>query len=109
MLSLPDQNNNSVDIYLDEDKKLPVPEYLWKIVYSEESKLGIVFIAYNNPFIKEFKDDMYLCQDICNQYKWGTSSWSKASKGYIHCCDIREFRNVVSIESLDVEGVLHSY
>merc|ERR550519_2541828 len=42
ILQLKDSNNNLVDIYLDDklEKKLPVPKYFWKVVYSASMKKG---------------------------------------------------------------------
>lgn len=64
ILSLHDINNKSVDMYLDSYRHiLPVPKFMWKIVYSPARRAGIVFISANNPFIKVFNPEEHqLCQ-----------------------------------------------
>lgn len=107
VLRLPDINNNLVDIYLTLEMRIPVPKYMWKIVYSAERKEGIVFVINNNPFVERFDGSECLCRSICDEYGWGTSSWNNASKGFVYCCDVRDFQKVVpSGPALSIKSVL---
>lgn len=108
VLTLPDVNNNDKKILLVSDKKLPVPKYMWKIAYHEDSHEGIAFVALNNPFAQKGNTDVELCKDICNHYGWGSNSWNDYSKGFIYCCDVNEFQKVVDVGlKLKTKNVLH--
>ncbi|KAF5295271.1 hypothetical protein FQA39_LY13136 [Lamprigera yunnana] len=95
LLSLPDADNYEVDIYLDGKNNIPVPKYIWKIVYNEITKQGIAFITVNNPFLIEIYDDEILCPDICDRYYWGNHNFQNFSKGYTFCCEVSYLRKVV--------------
>lgn len=109
VLKLPDVNNNPTEIYLVSKNKLPVPKFIWKVAFNEDSGKGIVFVALNDPFSKRISNDDLLCTDICNNYGWGTKSLSNISRGYIYCCDVNELSNVINtMPSIKVNGILNS-
>jgi hypothetical protein len=53
-------NNNRINIYLDDQNELPVPEYFWKVVHVDLSQKKYAFIGINNPL---------------NDYFWNTEDW----------------------------------
>ncbi|XP_018564211.1 uncharacterized protein LOC108905712 [Anoplophora glabripennis] len=107
VLTLPDNKGNLKPIYLVSKDKFPVPREIWKIVYDPETQLGIAIIVINNPFMKKLLKDDILCDNICDQYGWGTVNWNDASRGYTYCCDLSKFIEVVhTTPRLNVRGVL---
>lgn len=107
VLTLPDKNNNPVELYLDFQNRMPVPKYLWKIIYNTQSKEGIALIAINNPFLSYVSDDDIICPDVCDQYYWEIAAFKTIKKGYVYCCEVQELKNVVpTIPYLNIRGVL---
>ncbi|VEN58368.1 unnamed protein product [Callosobruchus maculatus] len=94
-------------IHLVQDRYLPVPKYIWKIVYATlaPGKYGaIVLIVLNNPYANQAEP---LCRSICGPYGWNKADRSSFSKGHVHCCDYREFRlKVPFVPQLEVTEVL---
>ena len=52
------------------DDKIPVPEYLWKLVVDTKTGESIVFVTLNNPFIRYATRSNDLCSDVCDVTKW---------------------------------------
>ncbi|KAJ9599343.1 hypothetical protein L9F63_010164 [Diploptera punctata] len=101
--TLPDNNRVQKSIYL-ENNKLPVPQWVWKVVYEPQAREGIVFILVNNPYHLKFAR----CRCVCAQTKW-TLGWNRQekNKGYIYCCTVENFRNVYSaLPQFEVTGLL---
>lgn len=109
ILTLPDRNNNPVEIYLDDSNKMvPVPKFNWKIVYSKNSKKGIALILINNPFISLTAKDV-LCENICPEYGWHHKRWADVKKGFVYCCDVRVLQKIItSIPKIPVIDVLRA-
>ncbi|KAK9869334.1 hypothetical protein WA026_003088 [Henosepilachna vigintioctopunctata] len=106
VLSLPDVNDVSTEIYLSKDK-LPVPKFVYKILYSEESKQGIAFVSVNNPFLTELDKSDRLCTDICNDYGWGDESWNDGEKGFIYCCNAHKLlKSILTGPNIRIRGIL---
>lgn len=62
-LALPDTSGRRIKMYLDQEKKqMPLPRFIWKMVYSPEHKSGIVFVAINDPFITDVKKKDFICK-----------------------------------------------
>ncbi|KAF2895398.1 hypothetical protein ILUMI_10778 [Ignelater luminosus] len=107
VLSLPDINNNLQNIFLDTRGILPVPKFLWKIIYLESTKEGIALVSLNDPFIKKISNEHILCPDVCNEYGWISKKWKNIAKGYMYCCDIRILQKTVkTIPSLNIRSIL---
>lgn len=108
VLTLKNKNNQETKVYLDEFSALPVPKFIYKIVYSTSTKKAIVFVTLNNPFVKSVSNNEYLCNDICDKNGWGNSLFKQITKGLVYCCDVKQFmekvKNVPSIG--EVVGVL---
>jgi hypothetical protein len=90
------------NIYLGSDI-LPVPKWVWKLVYEPNTREGIVFLVVNNPYTLSFT-----CSCVCARTKW-TLDWNRAdrSKGYVYCCSVNEFRRIFSgLPDFEVTGLL---
>ncbi|XP_031333972.1 uncharacterized protein LOC116163985 [Photinus pyralis] len=108
-LTLPDVNGNPVEVYLEKSGRIPVPKYLWKIVYNERTREGIAFVAINNPFLDEVYEDDLLCTDICDEYNWSRANFGVIKKGYVFCCNVMDLKRVVTtIPYLRLEGILRA-
>ncbi|XP_074033358.1 salivary endonuclease [Leptinotarsa decemlineata] len=107
VLELPDSHRHPTKIFLVSGSKLPVPKFIWKIMYNEVTQEGIAFIIVNDPFLSVLHQDHILCMNLCEKYGWGTTSWQIISKGYVYCCDVNEFADVVdTVPFLKVRRVL---
>lgn len=94
-------------IYLGRDSNnlnvVPVPQWVWKLVYEPTTKEGIVFLVVNNPYRLSFT-----CRCVCAQTQW-TRAWNRADahKGYVYCCSVNNFRSVFSgLPNFEVTGLL---
>jgi len=95
------------DIYLGRDNNdnalVPVPNWVWKLVYEPSTKEGIVFLVVNNPYARNF-----ICSCACAQTKW-TLAWNRqdGNKGYVYCCTVPNFRRVFTgLPDFEVTGLL---
>lgn len=87
--------------------KIPVPEYMYKVVYDEESKKAIVFVVINNPFINHVAKNDLLCDNICDIAGWNDKQWDNIKRGYVICCEFKDFQRKVSgVAPLHVTGIL---
>ncbi|CAG9857995.1 unnamed protein product [Phyllotreta striolata] len=108
VLELPDSSGRPVEVYLVSRRKLPVPKFVWKIIYDDFSGKAIAIVSLNNPFVDSYEDAV-LCNDICDRFGWGAKSFGDFSRGLIYCCDVNEFREVVdSVPDIVVNGILRS-
>lgn len=109
ILKLPDKNGKLRRIYMQPHEKLPVPKYMWKIVYSMQSNNGIAFVLLNNPFASQ-RNHQHLqefCHDICDRTNWIGPNWRNISRGYIWCCQVEDFLGIVpSVPYFRVDGIL---
>lgn len=105
VLKLPNTKHDLVEITLQKGK-LPVPKYIWKIMYDYKHKRAVSFVILNNPFADVY-DKPEFCRNICNIYGWSKSQWNNFSKGYVFCCEIEDLRKVVkTVPDFPVSGVL---
>lgn len=105
ILELKNSLNNMVPITL-ENGRLPVPKYIWKLVYDPVCSTGIVLVVLNNPFSTSYIG-IEFCHNICDNYGWGKRAWREFDKGYIFCCKVSDFQNTVRTHSnIHVRGVL---
>jgi hypothetical protein len=95
------------DIYLGTDnaqnKVVPVPNWVWKLVYEPSTQEGIVFLVVNNPYTLRFA-----CSCVCAETKW-TLAWNRRdrNKGYVYCCSVDNFRRVFNgLPDFEVTGLL---
>jgi hypothetical protein len=82
---------------------IPVPKWIWKLVYEPGTKEGIAFLVVNNPYTLNF-----ICSCVCAQTKW-TLAWNRRDRnnGYVYCCSVGNFRRVFSgLPDFEVTGLL---
>lgn len=109
ILSLQSETKGPVELYfIPEDRKYPVPKYLW-IVATTESGSGAGFLISNdiNANVEELTSDA-VCESKCAQMTWMTNllnkdAYKKPKNGFITCCDLNSFKNKVS-EMPSIEG-----
>lgn len=98
--TLPDKEGVDKKLYLFTDSNnnnlIPVPKLMWKLLYSESSSAGIVFIGVNNPYLTIVTDDYLICKDVCDQIKWLTWDQTNIKKGYSYCCEVNDFISTVT-------------
>lgn len=81
-------------------KILPIPKYIWKIIYNRKENFGIAAITMNDPFIQEIKPTDLLCENICEKVEWLKSD--VISGGLLYCCEMNEFLDVVGYDNMFV-------
>lgn len=96
VLSLKNSKAVETEIYLDVLKTLPVPKYIWKIIYSSDTKKAIAFVNLNNPFVDSVKPADYICPNVCKNHGWVNAEWDKKEKGIIYCCEVKELLKVLT-------------
>lgn len=105
VLELPNNRNILVEITLQKGK-LPVPKYIWKILYDYTDMRAIAFVVLNNPFAN-IRHKPEFCKNVCNIYGWGKPQWNNFSKGYVFCCEVGELRKVVgTVPDISVREIL---
>lgn len=88
-------------IYLNPPNQLRVPNYFWKVIYSESKKAAIAIITSNNPYLKKIQT---MCTDVCKSTEWWSKGFKNIKKGYTYCCTYSDFKNVVKyVPNLDVK------
>jgi hypothetical protein len=100
-----DKNNKEHPIFLTKDLNnndaIPVPEQMYRIVYDQVMRRGIVFLGINNVEINHNTSKLMICQDICEQSMSFFTGWNRmnASKGYIYCCTLSDFLTSSGLKS----------
>ncbi|KAK3932230.1 Dynein heavy chain 11, axonemal [Frankliniella fusca] len=104
VLTIPNAKGVPTPLYLnDDDKKIPIPDNFWKVLYDAETKQGIALVGSNNPLLES--EDNLLCKNICEANGWPTIRDYR--KGLIYCCSVSDFQKAVSYApKLSVSGVL---
>lgn len=82
VLSLSNENDRVCDAYL-AGNKLPVPQWMYKIVLDSVGNRIYVFLAYNSIFRRERPPALNICQPITCPI----SLPDNAHDGFIFCCD----------------------
>lgn len=109
ILSLPHNfDKRPVQLFLDERKILPIPKFIWKVVYHEASGRGVAFVGVNNPFLKEDVDEYSICKNVCDKLSdYIQINLNYTTHGYVYCCEVGNIMQTVStIPRLNVIGLL---
>ncbi|XP_063232339.1 uncharacterized protein LOC134536537 [Bacillus rossius redtenbacheri] len=110
VLALRDHQGRPQEVYLHggATRKLPVPKFLWKVVYDPSARAAIAFVTLNDPFLEGgLRVEDRLCEDSCRDHGWQFASQHSATLGHTYCCDVRHLRRRVSyLPSIDVGSVL---
>lgn len=100
VLTLPDKNGKTVDIYLEDyPKRFPVAKYIWTVVKSENK--AAAFAVLNNPDANE--NDVIgenLCPSKCSQMTWLKNlllndAYKNPKNGYVLCCSLDDFMKAI--------------
>ncbi|KAL1137962.1 hypothetical protein AAG570_009657 [Ranatra chinensis] len=93
VLSLTDSKRKEHEVYLVDGKRLPVPLLMWKVVRNPRDSSCMAIVATNDPFLGS--PPKTICRDVCANYGWPELQ-SDLSKGYIYCCDFKDFKRTVN-------------
>lgn len=86
VLSLPNESDRICDAYL-AGNKLPVPQWMYKVVRDSAGNRIYVFLAYNSIFRRERPPALNICQPITCPIRLPDN----ANDGFIYCCDPASF------------------
>ncbi|XP_044253182.1 uncharacterized protein LOC123004131 [Tribolium madens] len=91
-------------------KAIPVPQWIWKLMYSKTTKFGIIFFVYNNPWNKKSQADSEfesVCENVFDSLNWVDRIDNEdAFAGYTYACTLD--RNQIFDDTIDkiVQNVL---
>ncbi|CAH4033352.1 uncharacterized protein LOC123715121 [Pieris brassicae] len=103
-----------VDLFLDNtgnNRRVPVPQYFYKVAYDANRRIGTAFIGINNPYysLAEARA-LQFCTDRCrnnNAFSWLRWQPDRVDLGYSFCCTIADFRRrVPHLPAFTVNGLL---
>ena len=93
------KGDNGQQLSLGSSNQMPVPLYLWKLVYDAKQNRAIVFVSVNH-YVQFFKPgtseiQQVLCpQDpnsFCEDSQWNFRHRKKIAKGILYCCTYQSF------------------
>lgn len=95
-----DINGNFQPLFLVPDNnnpRIPVPKFYYKVVYEPRTTSAIVFIGVNNPYAtwQEINNEYIICNDIGNQVNWINWDRDRLSLGFSYACHWNDFIRVV--------------
>lgn len=90
------------DIYLmPDEKKYPVPKYIW-IVVTVGARKAAAFLIFNNIYAtRDEIESAELCESKCTQLTWlkylvRGNSYSNTRNGYVWCCELDSFKKNIN-------------
>ncbi|GJQ81834.1 hypothetical protein Trydic_g373 [Trypoxylus dichotomus] len=100
ILSYPhEQTGRQTPLYIYADsrqKAIPVPKYIWKIAYIDQTKEGIAFVGVNDPYFSN-AESVKICNDVCSQIRYLHLKLEDYTRhGYVYCCEVDDLRSRVS-------------
>lgn len=109
ILTLPDVNNNEVEISLEAGGNIEVPKWFWKIIRDPSNSQGIALITLNNPFVTSINDSELLCRDICSSSGWYQEAYASFDRGYTYCCSVSDLMAAIPFIPSDASasGILN--
>lgn len=78
--------------------RIPVPKFYYKVVIGQRSGRGIAFVGVNNPHAtwEEVRSGKYsLCKDVSDQVDFVNWKQDDLTMGYSYACDVNELAAVV--------------
>ncbi|CAG4941000.1 unnamed protein product [Colias eurytheme] len=107
-------NGQFVDIFLDNtnnNRRLPVPLYMYKVAYDPVRRIGTAFISINNPhYTAAEARALQFCTDRCRNnsaFSWLRWQPDRIDLGYSFCCTVDDFRRRIGhLPSFTVNGLL---
>lgn len=108
VLELEDSLETPHAVFLLDSTFLPVPKYLFKLVYEPLTRKAVVFVMINNPFMETVSLKDIVCRDVIEQITWvKTRKPAILSKGILYACDYDEFKQVFrKAPQLEVDDLL---
>jgi len=94
ILQLADPTGALVDIYLDDEdnEKVPVPKFFWKVIVDSESKRGIAMLGSNNPHAAQAPP----CSNITQEVTWlSYVNTADIEAGPLTACTVEDFAAAV--------------
>ncbi|XP_064087757.1 uncharacterized protein LOC135202338 [Macrobrachium nipponense] len=118
VLHLPSASGDSVELFLglsEQQRLIPVPALMWKVVHDPTSKTAIAIVVVNdvkgfgagsNPSIDLHEPP---CSDLCSRVTWVDWDTSDLSSGLTFCCSVPEIRKKIPVvPNLGSVGILYS-
>ncbi|KAL0808398.1 hypothetical protein ABMA28_012872 [Loxostege sticticalis] len=92
-----DANNNGI---------VPVPLYLYKLVYDPKTKKAVVFVTINSSFYNStMTDQLTVCEDVCERREFSWLTWR--DDGTTSFCCSYEDAEELNLPKLTVSGLFH--
>lgn len=101
ILSLQNAQNQPVDAYLlPDEKKYPIPKYVWLVIKTDTRKTAAFLILNDVKATEDDVTDAELCESKCEQMQWLTNllngnAFNNVKNGYVWCCDLESFARKV--------------
>lgn len=97
VMVLPNESKNkswtNLYLYLDGNKRsLPIPKYVWKVVYDEDSKAGVAFVGVNDPFLMGNLNEYRICENYRFKLNEIDLDPDYLKSGYVYHCKIEDLR-----------------
>lgn len=82
----------------EQEKKIPVHKYFWKVIYNRENEAAIAFVGLNDPYQNESENIDIPCADISDEILWRTWKQQDIKRGFMYCCEVNdEFRKFIPV------------
>lgn len=97
------KNKSHVPLYLTGDlKKIPIPGFIWKVLYDEKNMAGVAIIGVNDFFLKN--KYIPICKDVSSMI----TSFDKNIRTYVYACTIEDLYKIVRhrFPNFQVERIL---
>jgi len=108
ILTFPDINNNSEEIFLYNDQYIPAPLYYWKVLQDKTRNTAVAFLGLNDPHEKSAPIEV--CQNRCAEMSWVDWEMTDLDGGYMYCCSLEEaamaFKEIASLQLDTSTGLL---
>lgn len=89
--------NDHDSLTLTSKNTIPVPLYVWKLIYDAVHHKAMVFVSFN--FVTREAVVNSLCpqqsENLCEEYLWSFPNRKKVSKGLVYCCSYQSFKQKI--------------
>ncbi|XP_047499895.1 uncharacterized protein LOC125046217 [Penaeus chinensis] len=96
VLELPGRRQQPVKVYLglsDSKEIVPVPAYLWKVIYESYTNKAVAIVMVNNVNGQGATSQAPPCEDICAWLSWVDWEVEDASSGRTYCCFVDDLKS----------------
>ncbi|XP_063837060.1 uncharacterized protein LOC135086188 [Ostrinia nubilalis] len=92
-----DTNNNGI---------VPVPLYLYKLVFDPLTRKAVVFVSINSPFYNStITDQLTFCEDVCERKEYSWLTWRDDGTTSF-CCNYKDAK-LFHLPKLPVSGLFY--